>query len=284
MLPPVNFLGVVFALVSAVSWGSGDFTGGVAARRSNPFFVLMLSSLSGIVILLICALLWRESFSSLNSVLWAMAAGVSGAFGMAIFYRALSMGHPAQVAPVAAVIGVMLPVGFGIFTDGLPDIVRLVGFAIAMLGIWLVSQSSSQKEEDRITRLEFILACLAGMGFGGFFTLLAQVEPGKIFMPLVVCRCAAFCTALLVLLISRKPIPSLLSNPLALLAGVLDMGGNLFYLLAKQQTRLDVAVVLASLYPAATVSLACILLKEKLSLNQWLGIGFCLLAIVLIVL
>jgi drug/metabolite transporter (DMT)-like permease len=283
VLPPVNFLGVLFALVSAVSWGSGDFTGGVAARRSNPFFVLLLSSLSGIVILLVCALLWRETFSSLNSVLWAAAAGVSGAFGMAIFYRTLSLGHPARVAPVTAVIGVMLPVGFGIFTDGLPGMARLVGFAIAMLGIWLVSQSSSQ-QEGQISRLEFILASLAGMGFGGFFTLLAQVEPGKIFMPLVVCRCAAFCTALLVLLISRKPIPSLLSNPLALFAGVLDMGGNLFYLLAKQQTRLDVAVVLASLYPAATVFLACILLKEKLSLNQWLGIGFCLLAIVLIVL
>ena len=101
-----------------------------------------------------------------------------------------------------------------------------------------------------------MLACLAGVGFGGFFILLGQVEPGKVFTPLLIARVVALCVALLMLLIYRMSLPRLTSNPMALLAGVLDVGGNVFYLLAKQFVRLDVAAVLASLYPVTTVILA----------------------------
>jgi drug/metabolite transporter (DMT)-like permease len=278
---PANLLGALFALSSACLWGSGDFGGGLAVRRSNPFQVLVLSCLSGIAVLLGCTAIWRETLPSLGSVLWAMAAGGAGVIGMAALYRALSLGHAASVAPTAAVTGAALPVCFSFITEGWPSALRLAGFALALLGIWLVSQASTPGGE-KVTQRGWRLACLAGGSFGFFFILLAQIEPGAIFVPLVLSRCAALGLTLLLLFGSRTMLPPLTSNPTALLVGALDAGGNVFYVLAKHLTRLDVATVLGSLYPAATVLLARLVLKEDISRGQWAGVGLCLLAIVLI--
>jgi drug/metabolite transporter (DMT)-like permease len=271
---------VFFALSSALIWGGGDFSGGLATRRSGQFQVLAVSALSGMALLLGCAALWGEAFPALTGAIWAMLAGAAGAVGLAALYRALSMGHTASVAPTSAVIGAALPVAFSIFTQGLPAPLHLLGFVLAFAGIWLVAQPATA--ETTVSRQGFLLACVAGVGFGGFFILIAQGEPGKVFTPLVIARGVTFCLALLLLRISRQPFPSFTSNPIALLAGVLDAGGNVFFLLARQFTRLDIAVVLSSLYPAATVILASLLLKEKASRTQWAGAALCLLAIVFI--
>lgn len=275
-----EFLGVFFALTSAVVWGSGDFTGGYATRRSSQYHVLAVSAFSGLVVLIAAAFLWRESFSSLRGILWAGLGGFSGALGIAALYRALSLGHAASIAPTTGVIGAALPVIYGALTEGPPAPTRLVGFGLAFAGIWLVSTGSSGG--SRVTRQGFILACLAGLGFGGFFIFLGLVDKGKIFTPLIIARCLTFLTGLLLIWLNRLPFPSLTANPPALLAGLLDAGGNLFYILAKQYTRLDIAAVLASLYPASTVLLASIILKEKVSRAQWLGVAICLAAIALI--
>jgi drug/metabolite transporter (DMT)-like permease len=283
MLPlPANLLGIVFALTSAIVWGGGDFSGGYATRRSSQFQVLANSAISGLAILIVAVILWRETFPSAGGVIWSMLAGLSGALGIAAFYRALSREHNASIAPTVAVIGAALPVVFSAFTEGLPAPARLLGFGLAFAGIWLVSTSSHHA--GGITRQGFLLACLAGVGFGGFFIFLGQVEPGKIFTPLVIARCLTLCTGLVLVRLNRLPFLALASNPPALLAGVLDAGGNLFYILAKQFTRLDIAVVLSSLYPASTVLLASLVLKERISRSQGVGVLICLAAIVLITL
>ncbi len=278
---PANILGIVLALISAAVWGGGDFTGGYASRRSSPFHVLALAALSGLLILIVAALLGRETFPSARGILLAALGGISGALGIAAFYRALSMGHVAIVAPTTGVISAVLPVVFGIFTQGLPAPTRLVGFGLALAGIWLVSAASSSA--GRVSSRGFVLACLAGVGFGGFLIFLGVVDPGKIFTPLIVSRCMTLCIGLLLIRLNRMPLPALTSNPAALLAGVLDAGGNLFYIMARQYTRLDIAAVLSSLYPASTVLLAGIILKEKVSFRQGIGVVVCLAAILLIV-
>ena len=165
--------------------------------------------------------------------------------------------------------------------EGVPSAARLAGFVLAFLGIWMVSRSTAA--ESLVSRQGFLLACVAGIGFGGFFILIAQVEPGKILTPLVVARGVEFITAILLIRVNRLSFPSLTSNPVALLAGVLDAGGNVFYLLAKQFIRLDVAAVLSSMYPATTILLASLVLKERVSRNQGIGVLVCLAAIVLII-
>ncbi len=277
---PADLPGILLALTSAFIWGAGDFSGGFASRRDNQYKVLALAALSGIVVLLAAAAVRGESLPSPASALWAVLAGVSGALGLAALYRGLSLGHAASVAPTAAVIGAVLPVVFSGFVEGLPGVTRLAGFVLAGLGIWLVSQTAAQDME--ISRTGFALACLAGAGFGGFFIFIAQVEPGAVFTPFIVTRCITLCVALALLRIRRLPWGPATPNPVALAAGVLDAGGNVFYLLAKQATRLDVAVVLSSLYPASTVLLSCILLKERVTRTQWLGVAVCLAAIIFI--
>jgi drug/metabolite transporter (DMT)-like permease len=279
-MPPANLLGILFAVTSAVVWGGGDFCGGMAARKSSQYQVLMLAALSGMVVLLMCAFLWGEHIPSRMSIFWATLAGLAGALGMAALYRALSMGHTASVAPTSAITCAALPVLFGFFTEGLPKLTQLAGFSLAFMGIWLVSQSPSSGEKT--FRQGMLLAFLSGVGFGGFFIFIAQVEKGQVFAPVLVARTVTLCIALLMLRLRRIPLPGLASNPVALLAGVLDTGGNVFYLLATQYTRLDVAAVLSSFYPVGTVILATVILKEKVSLAQWSGAALCLLAVALI--
>lgn len=278
---PVNILGAVLALISAAVWGGGDFMGGYASRRSSPIQTLSLAAVSGLLILIVAAVVARESFPPGLGILFAALGGISGALGIAVFWRALTMGHVAVVAPTAGVISAALPVVVGIFTEGLPGTTTLVGFGLALAGIWLVSAAGAST--GKVSTREFILACLAGVGFGGFLVFLGLVGSGKVFTPLIVSRGMTLCVGLLLIRLNRMPLPSLASNPVALLAGVVDAGGNLFYVLARQFTRLDIAALLSSLYPASTVILAAIVFKEKLSLRQGMGVVVCLAAIMLIV-
>jgi drug/metabolite transporter (DMT)-like permease len=272
-------IGVLLALTSAVVWGAGDFTGGFATRRSHQFEVLTLSALSGIVLLVTFALLSHETLPPFASAGWAAAGGITGAIGLACLYRGLSFGSSATVAPTAAVITAALPVVFSGFTAGWPHTTRLAGFVLAMLGIWLVARASTG---DPISTHGLRLAIVAGIGFGLFLITIAQVQAGLVFGPLAIARAITLMTAVLLLLAKRLALPSVASNPFALVAGFMDAGGNVLYMLAREFTRMDVAAVLASLYPVTTVVLARLVLKEQITTTQWTGALVCVAAVVLI--
>lgn len=282
MLPATNLLGIMMAFVSALVWGSADFTGGMATRRRDQYQVLVLSALSGLGILVIAALIFRESFPTWNGVFWAALAGLSGTVGIAALYKGLAIGESAVVAPTSAVIGAGLPVAFGFLIDGLPDPLRLIGFLLAFVGIWIVSQTSTEKTGEH--RKGFMLAVIGGLGFAGFMICMSRVDSAKVFTPLIVSRVMVLAGAWLMLKLTKKSFPSVRGNWISMLAGVLDAGGNIFFMLAKHFTRLDTAVVLSSLYPAATVILTGLILKERISLKQWGGVIICLAAIILITL
>jgi drug/metabolite transporter (DMT)-like permease len=282
-MPELSSMGITLALASAVVWGSGDFSGGVAARRSSQFHVLALAALSGLVMLILIAVVRREALPGPADTAWAAGAGVGGAIGIAALYRGLSLGSAATVAPTAAVVGASVPVIFSALVQGLPGPAQLAGFAVAAGGLWLVSRPAGAGQVGHSgAKPELVLALIAGLGFGSFFILIAQVRPGLVFTPLVVARSMALMAALFLLRARRLGLPGLRSNPVALLAGLLDAGGNMLYVMAQQYTRLDVAAVLSSLYPAATVVLAALLLKERVSRPQWLGAALCLAAVMLI--
>ncbi len=172
-----------------------------------------------------------------------------------------------------------LPVIFSAFTEGLPGFLQLGGFLLALLAITLISRPEKSKG-----RPEGIgLALLAGVGFGCFFILISRVNHAETFWPLAVARFTSVLFLLIVALIRQRPaLPRLSVAPLVLLAGILDAFGNVFFVLATHTGRLDVAAVLASLYPAATVILAALLLRERVTRIQAIGILLALVAVPMI--
>jgi drug/metabolite transporter (DMT)-like permease len=271
--------GVLLALCSALVWGSGDFCGGRASTRLDAFQVLGLSALSGIVVLLGLMLATSERVSMDGSAGWALVAGLSSALGIVSLYRGLSVASPAVVAPTAAVVAALVPVLFGLIAEGAPAPTRIAGFALALVGIALVARAGSATGGSR-RGLKF--GALAGVGFGGFLVLIAQVPTAAVYVPLVIARGVMFALAVAVLAGRRIAFPRLLASPVGLLAGVLDAGGTALYLLARQHVRLDVAAVLSSFYPAATVILARAVTGEPVTGTQWAGALVCVAAIGLI--
>jgi drug/metabolite transporter (DMT)-like permease len=243
--------------------------------------VLLLAAIAGSLLLGVLTVIGGERLPTGLNLFWSVAAGLSGSLGIAALYRGLAVGRSAIVAPVAAVVSVILPVFVSAFLDGLPGPLRLAGFAVALVGLWLVSQSAAQG--GGLARHSLTLALGAGLGFGGFFVFIALVETG-VYAPLLVARLMYLVVAGVLLAWRRLPLPSLMGNPAGLLAGVLDVGGNVFYVFAKQLADLAVAAVLSSLYPAATVLLSWIILKEPITPAQWFGAALCLVAVILIAL
>lgn len=277
-----DLIGVALALASAIVWGSGDFSGGLATRRCNPYGVVAIAAFAGILALGMLALVTGERWPIGADLGWALLAGVAGTFGLVALYRGLAAHHAAVVAPVSAVVGALVPIVYAALAVSLPGIAQQTGFAIALLGIWLVTRPPRGRHE--VARGGLADGALAGLGFGAFFVLIAQVERGTVFAPLVVARSVTVVVAMLTLVARPSPLPAARRNPTAWLAGALDTGGNALYLLALQYTRVDIAAVLSSLYPATTVMLSSLLLGQVVGRAQWLGVGCCLAAVALIAL
>jgi drug/metabolite transporter (DMT)-like permease len=278
------FATALFGLAASLCWGSGDFSGGLASRRINATSVVVGGYSVGFVLLIAVALIWREPFPAPMDLLWGGLAGVVGALGLTAFYTALASGKMGIAAPVSAVLTAMLPVLFSALTVGLPGLLRLGGFVLALLAIALISRP----EHVADGRPQGIgLAVLAGCGFGCFFILISRVSTGATFWPLAVARLTSVVSLLLVMLLRQEQMQRILSAvrrvaPLVLFAGTLDAMGNAFFVLAAHSGRLDVAAILSSLYPAATVLLAAIVLHERVTRIQGVGILLVLLAIPLI--
>jgi drug/metabolite transporter (DMT)-like permease len=270
-----------FGLLSALIWGAGDFCGGLATRRARPFSVVLVAEFAGAVLLLAAALAFRQPLPGLPDMAWSAAAGLAGAVGLLALYTALGSGHMGIVAPISAVIAAVVPILAGAWLEGLPGAVQVMGFAVALVAVWLLSSGGAQSVSAR----ELRLALLAGLGFGFYFVLIDRAGASSGFWNLTFARTFAGVVLLLLMLAARHPLlPPAEVLPLNILNGALDAGGNLFFVLAAQAGRLDVASVLASLYPGATVLLAWLILGERLNRPQAIGVGAALLAIVLIVL
>jgi drug/metabolite transporter (DMT)-like permease len=206
-------------------------------------------------------------------------AGVAGVIGLLSFYSALSLGKMGIAAPVSAVLTASLPVLFSAVTTQLPTLLQLGGFVLALLAIGLIARPERTVGPPK----GLWLALLAGCCFGGFFILISRVQHDSTFWPLATARFTSVVVLATMLRLQRKPLlPAMAVAPLVVLAGLLDAGGNAFFVLAAHSGRLDVAAVLSSLYPAATVLLAALLLRERVSRSQGAGILLVLLAIPLI--
>lgn len=273
-------IAITYGLSSAISWGAGDFSGGWASRRNSVLTVILFSQVIGALMLVALAFLFSESVPATPALVWGGVAGICGVLGLTAFYKGLASGRMGVVAPLSAVLTAMLPVCFALFTEGLPRLTQISGFAVALLAVWFLSAPESS---SRINKVEFGLSMVAGLGFGLFFVCIGHVSSQGIFWPLVAARTASISMMAMVLFMKKtRFVPPGNQIPCITLTGILDAAGNSFFALAAHTGRLDVSAILASLYPATTVLLAWFLLKERLQRQQWAGVGAVVVALVLI--
>ncbi|RVX44209.1 putative membrane protein [Nonomuraea polychroma] len=271
---------VILATACAVVYGTADFFGGLATRRTQVLSVIVLSQLAGLVLILGLLPVLPGAFSD-RAILWGLAAGLSGAAGLALFYRALATGVMSVVAPTTAVTSAALPVVFGLATGERPGFWALAGVVLALGSVLLVSQDGTPGGRASLGALVTSLA--AGAGFGGFFILLAMAPAEAGLWPLVGARLSSVTSVVLVALVARRSLrPRPGSLRIIMAAGVLDMAANVLYLLAQRQGLLSLVAVLVSLYPASTLLLARQVLGERLNTIQVTGVACALGAVALI--
>jgi drug/metabolite transporter (DMT)-like permease len=278
---------VLFGLAASLSWGSGDFCGGLASRRLNATLVVIAAYSVGFVLMIGLALAWREALPSPLDILWGVLGGLAGGLGLMLFYSALAVGRMGIVAPTSATLTAGLPVLFSIVTQGAPSLLQIGGFVAALCAVIMISSPEREKGRPR----GLWLALLAGCCFGCFFILISRVSSHAVFWPLAVARLSSVLLLLVLAFFSKKRAQEHASAkgtfwrtllPLILGSGIMDAFGNAFFVLSSHSGRLDVASVLSSLYPAVTTLLAALLLRERVNRLQGLGILLALIAIPLI--
>jgi drug/metabolite transporter (DMT)-like permease len=278
-------ISIVFGLIAAASWGAGDFFGGLSSRRMGAYLSVFFSEAAGLGILLLAVLFTREPFFSLSDLAFSLVAGGLGAFGLVLLYRALIAGPLSIAAPVSALLAALVPILVGAWTAGLPGPLKLAGFALALLAVWLIAQGDSTGPLRLSHLSELGLPFISGLCFGLYFVLIHQAAVDSILWPMIAGRFAGGTVLALLLLLRREPLRQVKAAwGLALLNTLMDLGGNLFYILAGQAGRMDVAAVLSALYPGVTVLLAWLFLKERIGRSQSVGILAALAAIALMTL
>ncbi|MGY1702646.1 EamA family transporter [Geodermatophilus sp. SYSU D00766] len=278
-------MALVLALASAVVYGMADFCGGIASRRAAAATVVAISQAAGLVLVALL-LPWLGGEPAGTDLVWGAVAGIAGGAGLLLFYRALATGVMSVVAPVTAVSAAALPVLAGLALGERLGAAAAVGIVLALAAVVLVSAEGGLSSL-RSARLGSVGPALAaGAGFGLFFVLLERTGDDAGLTPLAAARVVS---VLLVGALALGTVRSLRVPrrvlPVVLLAGVGDMAANALYLLATQAGgQLAITGVLASLYPASTVVLAQLVLRERLAGAQRAGLAVATAAVVLIAL
>ena len=273
-----QFATATYGLAAVLAWGTSDFLGGYATRRANAFLFTAIVNIGGLLLMVTLASITHAPFPSGRSAAWVLAGGISGGASLAIFYRALSSGRMGVTAPVAAVLSAAIPTFFSMFTEGTPGRVPILGFVFAATGLWLITRSEDGSTPDGIG-----LAVFAGIGFAGFYMCVRQAGDASALWIASLTRAGALLiTGLIVLLHGKFRDITPAGGRWAFITGCIDSLGTILFVRASQTGRLDEAVVISSLYPAITVLLARLVLKEHLTRWRFVGLLAALAAVPMI--
>jgi drug/metabolite transporter (DMT)-like permease len=306
----------ILALAAAVLYGTADFLGGVASRRASVFAVLALTVPAGAVIMVLAALLgqvpalggllghgvqlaWASGHGGLgtpaslgdwSAVGWAAASGVCGAAGLVAFYAGFAAAPISVVAPVAALVSAVLPVGVAVAGGERPAATVVAGGLLCLVAIVLVSAQPADHVGDgqgrgtsgRLRALGYGAA--AGAGFGLFFIFLKNAGQSGVLWPVAISRSAGTVVAFGIVLATRTRLRFGRGGitGIALASGAIDAAANVCYVLATRSGLFGLADVITTLYPGMTVLLARVLLGERMRRLQRAGLLLAAAGVVLV--
>lgn len=279
---------VILALGSAIAYGLSDFLGGIFSRRSSVWPVAVSVQAGGTVFVLAAALLVPGD-PGVTHLLWGALSGVGSGLGTVFLYRGFATGRMSVVAPVSAVGSALLPVAVGVVSGERPTVLAWLGIVCALPAIWLVSAGEGEEGitgERVASRSTGVLdGVLAGLGFGFLFVALGQVPSGAGLLPAGL----GLATSVPVVVglaagLRQAWVPRRRHVPPAVAVGALAAAATVLFQLASQSGLLTIVSVLSALYPAFTVLLAVLVLREHIHRGQAVGLALAGTAVTLVAL
>jgi drug/metabolite transporter (DMT)-like permease len=306
-MAPALSANILFALAAAASWGGGDFSGGMGVKAAGgttagALRVVLVAHASSLAVLVAILSLQHAAWPHGAPLAWGLVAGVTAGISLTAFYIALARGAMGGSAALSGLLAAAIPAAVSSVLEGVPAPLRIAGFVLALAAIWLIAAGPSPEAEHAVdgsepsesSRMTLVLALVGGIGFGIYFVALRLANPLGLLEPVAVARAASLVTCALLLIVvsvrstsaprSQSPATRLTRMAVVWAMGValLDTGGNLLFIAATRTGRLDIAAVLASLYPAGTILLAAWYLHERPTRRQLTGMAIAAAAVVMI--
>ena len=276
-------MAIVLSLLAALTYGAADFVGGYVSKRNEVLRVVLLSQIFGTLPLVLVFPLVNDGDYSSSVLTWGISAGLAGGTGVALLYRGLARGRMSVVAPITSVEAAAVPVLFGLVTGERPGTVALIGVGVALLAVVLISMTPEPTADPERDGTGIPEAIGAGFAFAAFFILLAKTGDDTGMWPLLAMRgssIALLATGVVATRTSLRVTPGTMWG--IVVAGVLDVAANVFYLLSTRHGLLSLVAVITSMYPAATVLLARVFLSERLVRLQIVGLAMAGTGVILI--
>jgi drug/metabolite transporter (DMT)-like permease len=305
MMPALS-ANILLALAAAASWGGGDFSGGMGVKAAGgttagALRVVLVAHASSLAVLMAILSLQHAALPHGAPLAWGLVAGVTAGISLTAFYIALARGAMGGSAALSGLLAAAIPAAVSAVLEGVPTMLRIGGFVLALASIWLIAAGPSPESEHAVdgsdptesSRATLVLALIGGIGFGIYFVALRLANPLGVVEPMAVARSASLVTCALLLVVvsvrsrasAARPSETKLTRMAvawALGVALLDTGGNLLFIAATRTGRLDIAAVLASLYPAGTILLAAWHLHERPTRRQLTGMAIAAAAVAMI--
>jgi len=275
-------LTALLGVATAALFGSGDFFGGFASRRSPALAVTGVVYLVGVLVFAALLMVVRPEAVTRLDLLWGAASGLAGTVGIVALYAALAVGRMSIVAPITAALSGAGPAVFDLARGSAVGPVTLVGLGLALVAVIVVSTTTGTVEEHGMPPIAVAMSVVAGTGFACSLVSLSLTRPASGFAPLLVARSVGMVVMGVALVARRREMSLAVSSArMAAAAGALDALANITMISAIRIGPLAVASVVGGLYPVATMLLARAVLGERLKRHQAAGVVLALAAVVL---
>ncbi len=273
---------VALALGASLAWGASDFLAGLNARRLAVALVLLVSQATGLVLVGAAAIASGEPLPGGDAAILAAAGGVAELVGFAALYRALAVGSMSVVAPISATAA-LLPVVVGLATGHAPGVWQALGILLALGGAAVASIERGAEGAGRRAARGVGLAIVAAIAFGTFFVGMDLAADDGALWAVTISRAAAVVALMTIVVAMRTPLRIEREQLPGLAAvGALDIAANTMFAFALTVGMAAIVSVLGSLYPVATVALAAVILKERVTGSQRTGVAAALAGIGLV--
>ena len=285
-------LTVIIGVSAALIYGSADFLGGIAAKRISPIRVTAIGAISGLVILFAAEPIIGGRWSW-EAVLYGGISGVTGAIAITLLYACLAIGPMSILSPLTALVSAFVPLMAGVIRGERLPVLGYIAIGIALVAVVLVG-FVKEKGAVRPSLKALLMAVGSGAMIGAFLILIDLTPDDSGLVPLIANRAVngtimfAVVGILALVALRRPPGTTALLGMLrpgwragfwlAVICGTIDATANALLLFGLRIGELSVISVLTALYPAGTIILAAVVLRERIAPVQVVGLVLALIA------